>query len=161
VFLDNYVSDIVNRDVVQLSEIERGPQMRSLIRMLAARSGQLVVPGRLASELGLPQSTVSRYLSLLEEVFLIKRVPAWSRNLSSRAVATAKVAMVDSGIAVNLLGQDAGVFAGGTTSSEDCSRRSSPWNSRVSSPGPARVLAQPPPARREVRVSDPRGRMDP
>ncbi|MGN8025450.1 ATP-binding protein [Microbacterium sp. 22242] len=106
-FLDNYVSDIVNRDVIQLSEIERVPQLRALIRMLAARSGQLLVPGRLAGELGLPQSTISRYLGLLEEVFLIKRIPAWSRNLSSRAVATAKVAMVDSGIAANLLGQDA------------------------------------------------------
>ncbi|MEU9831268.1 DUF4143 domain-containing protein [Streptosporangium sp. NPDC048047] len=48
-----------------------------------------------------------RYLSLLEEVFLIKRVPAWSRNLSSRAVGTPKVAFVDSGIAANLLGADA------------------------------------------------------
>lgn len=106
-FLDNYVADIVNRDVIQLSEIERGPEMRALIRLLAARSGQLLVPGSLASELGLPQTTVNRYLGLLEEVFLIKRIPAWSRNLSSRSVATAKVSMVDSAIAANLLGQDA------------------------------------------------------
>jgi len=107
-FLDSYVADIVNRDVIQLSEIERGPQMRALIRLAAARSGQLLVPGALGSELGLPQPTVKRYLALLEEVFLIKRIPAWSRNLSSRAVGTAKVAMVDSGIAANLLGLDAG-----------------------------------------------------
>lgn len=106
-FLDNYVSDIVNRDVIQLSNIEHGPQMRALIRLLAARSGQMLVPGKLAGELGLPQSTVNRYLSLLEEVFLIKRIPAWSRNLSRRAVSTPKLAMVDSGIASNLLGMDA------------------------------------------------------
>ncbi|UOE42884.1 ATP-binding protein [Agromyces larvae] len=106
-FFDNYVADIVNRDVIQLSEIERGPEMRALIRMLAARSGQLLVPGSIAGEIGLPQTTVNRYLGLLEEVFLIKRIPAWSRNLSSRAVSTAKAAMVDSGIAANLLGQDA------------------------------------------------------
>lgn len=106
VFFDNYVADIINRDVIQLSEIERGPQLRALVRLLAARSGGLLVPGSLANDLGLPQTTVSRYLGLLEEVFLIKRVPAWSRNLSARATATAKVAMVDSGIAANLLGQD-------------------------------------------------------
>lgn len=105
-FFDNYVADLVNRDVIQLSEIERVPQLRALIRMLAARSGQLLVPGALAGELGLPQTTVSRYLGLLEEVFLIKRTPAWSRNLSARAVSTAKIAMVDSGIAANLLGHD-------------------------------------------------------
>ncbi|MGV8850319.1 MAG: ATP-binding protein [Propionibacteriaceae bacterium] len=106
-FFDNYVADIINRDVALLSEIERVPQMRALVRMLAARSGRLLVPGNLGNELRLPQSTVERYLRLLEEVFLIKRVPAWSRNLSSRAVMSSKVAMVDSGVAASLLGQDA------------------------------------------------------
>jgi predicted AAA+ superfamily ATPase len=106
-FLDSYVADLINRDVIQLSEIERGPEMRALTRLVAARSGQLLVPGALGNELGLPQPTIKRYLGLLEEVFLIKRIPAWSRNLSSRAIGTAKVAMVDSGIAANLLGLDA------------------------------------------------------
>jgi hypothetical protein len=107
-FLDSYVADIVNRDVIQLSEIERGPQMRALIRLLAARSAQPLVASALARELGLSQPTIARYLSLLEEVFLIKRVPAWSRNLSARAVRTPTVGIVDSGIAANLLDLDAG-----------------------------------------------------
>ncbi|HEX7375264.1 MAG TPA: ATP-binding protein [Steroidobacteraceae bacterium] len=105
-FLDNYVADIISRDVMQVSEIERGPQMRALVRLVAARSGGLLVPGALAGALGLPRSTIERYLGLLEEVFLIKRIPAWSRNLSARAVSTPKVGMVDSGIAANLLDQD-------------------------------------------------------
>ena len=72
------------------------------------RSGQLLVPGRLASDLRLSQATVERYLTLLEEVFLIKRIPAWSRNLSTRATGTQKVVVVDSGVAAELLGHDAG-----------------------------------------------------
>lgn len=105
-FFDNYVSDLINRDVIQLSEIERGHAMRTLTKLLAARSGQLLVPGALAGELGLPRPTVARYIGLLEEVFLVKRIPAWSRNLTSRAVSTPKAAIVDSGIAANLLGQN-------------------------------------------------------
>lgn len=104
-FFDNYVDDLVTRDVMQLTEIERRAQMNALIRMLAARSGQLLVPGKLANALDLPQSTVGRYLGLLEEVFLFKRIPAWSRNVNARAVSTTKAAMVDSGIAANLLGE--------------------------------------------------------
>jgi predicted AAA+ superfamily ATPase len=50
---------------------------------------------------------VQRYLGLLEEVFLIKRILAWSQNFSSRAVSTPKVAFVDSGVAANVLDQDA------------------------------------------------------
>jgi uncharacterized protein len=105
-FFDSYLADLVTRDVSQLSEIERTAEMRALIRLLAARSGQLLVVNAVSSAAGLPASTVHRYLALLEEVFLIKRVPAWSRNVSSRAVGTPKLAFVDSGIAANLLGAD-------------------------------------------------------
>jgi hypothetical protein len=105
-FHDSYVADLVARDVTQLSEIERSDQMRSLIRLVAARSGQLLVTSSLGNDAGISQTTASRYLGLLEEVFLIKRIPAWSRNLGNRAVRTPKMALVDSGIAANLLGTD-------------------------------------------------------
>lgn len=106
-FLDSYVGDLIARDVSRLSEIERLTEMRKLVRLLAARSGQLLVGNTLAHDLGLSTSTAYRYLGLLEEVFLIKRIPAWSRNLSNRVTATPKIAFVDSGVAANLLGADA------------------------------------------------------
>jgi predicted AAA+ superfamily ATPase len=106
-FLDEYVQNLIDREVRQLAEIERAPQLRTLIRLLAARSGQLVAAGSLESELGLSRPTVARYLQLLEEVFLIKRVPGWSRNLGTRATATRKLIFVDSGVASRLLSADA------------------------------------------------------
>lgn len=66
----------------------------------------MLVGNALDRDTGISAATTHRYLSLLEEVFLIKRIPAWSRNLSLRATATPKVAFVDSGIAANLLGAD-------------------------------------------------------
>ena len=105
-FFDSYLADLVARDVSQLSEIERTAEMRALIRLLAARSGQLLVVAAVGSDARLPASTVRRYLGLLEEVFLIKRIPAWSRNVSARAIGTPKLTFVDSGIAANLLGAD-------------------------------------------------------
>lgn len=92
---------------MQLSDIERTVQMRALIRLLAARSGQLLVASSVGDEAGISQATALRYISLLEEVFLIKRIPAWSRNISTRVGRTPKAAFVDSGIAANLLGADA------------------------------------------------------
>ncbi|MDH2425042.1 ATP-binding protein [Sphaerisporangium sp. TRM90804] len=106
-FFDSYVADLIARDVSQLSEIERTSEMRALLRMLAARSGQLLVANALSDGVGLSARTVHRYLALLEEVFLTKRIPAWSRNVSSRAISTPKFAFVDSGVAANLLGADA------------------------------------------------------
>jgi uncharacterized protein len=106
-FFDAYVADLINRDVIQLAEIERGAEMRRLVRLLAARSGQLLVASALANDTGLSNNTVGRYLALLEEVFLIKRIPAWSRNLSTRVTGTPKVTLVDAGLAANLVDADA------------------------------------------------------
>lgn len=74
-FLDAYVQNLIDRDVTQLAEIERAPQLATLVRLLAARAGQLVAPGSLESDLRISRPTVARYMRLLEEVFLIKRLP--------------------------------------------------------------------------------------
>jgi len=105
-FLDAYVQNLIERDVRQLTEIERAPQLAALIRLLAARSGLLVAPGSLESDLQISRPTVARYMRLLEEVFLIKRIPGWSRNLGTRATAAPKLIFVDSGIAARLLALD-------------------------------------------------------
>ncbi|WP_253807882.1 hypothetical protein [Nocardia amikacinitolerans] len=46
-----YVADLINRDVMQLSEIERGAEMFTLANLVATRSGQLLAPGALARRL--------------------------------------------------------------------------------------------------------------
>lgn len=106
-FLQAYVSDLINREVMQLSTIERGRQMHQLTQLLAGRSGQLLVTSQLSDSLGIDRTTVNAYLGLLEEVFLIKRIPAWTRSLGTRVTATPKLAMVDSGLAASLIGADA------------------------------------------------------
>lgn len=106
-FFDSYVSDLINRDVMQLAELERVTQLSALTQMLAARSGGLLVPGNLAHALEIDRNTVLRHVRLLEEVYFLKRIPAFTRNLSSRAVKTSKSALVDSGVAAHLVGADA------------------------------------------------------
>lgn len=106
-FFNSYLGDLIARDVQQLSEIERTTEMRALVQMLAARSGQLLSVATLSNELGLGATTVKKYVALLEEVFVVKRVPAWSRNISSRATTSPKLAFADSGIAAHQIGADA------------------------------------------------------
>lgn len=105
-FHESYVADLIDRDVVQLSEIQHGREMRRLLSLVAARSGQLLQPAKLADLLQVSRPTVQHYLALMEEVFLIRRIPAWARNTTSRTVRTPKVAVVDSGIAAAVLRQD-------------------------------------------------------
>jgi predicted AAA+ superfamily ATPase len=65
---------------------------------------QPMVIARVSSALQLPESTTRRYLSLFEEVFLIKRLPAWSATATKRASRTPKTLFVDTGIGSHLAG---------------------------------------------------------
>ena len=110
-YLDQYLADLVNRDAIQVLAVERPDELRALVRLVAGRSGELLVPNNLAQRMAVSAPTVSRYLAALEEVFLIKRIPAWSRSTTTRAVGTPKVAFVDSGIAARQLGASAASLA--------------------------------------------------
>lgn len=103
-FFEAYASDLINRDVRQVSEIERPDDMRRLLNVVAAQMACLLVPGTLAGELNIPASTLKRYVDLLELLFIIRRIPAWSTNLTTRAVATPKLLVIDSGLAGHLAG---------------------------------------------------------
>ncbi|WP_198153837.1 ATP-binding protein [Catenuloplanes japonicus] len=105
-FFDSYLMTLIERDVLELSNIERRGEMFRFLSLLAGRAGQLLVPGTLAGQSGIPRTTLVRYLELLVSVFLIKSIPAWSSNLTHRATGTPKLAFVDTGIACHLIGQD-------------------------------------------------------
>lgn len=103
-FFESYITDLVNRDVRQLTEIERPADMRRLVNLAAGCTASLAVPAALASRLQVPASTVKRYLNLLDLLFITRRIPAWSTNLTTRAVATPKLVLTDSGLAAHLTG---------------------------------------------------------
>lgn len=98
-FFDSYLSDIIARDVKQVADIQRAADMRRLMALLAAQTGGLLNASRLASELSLTAPTVRHYIEILETVFLVRLVPAWSANATARAVGLPKVTFVDTGLA--------------------------------------------------------------
>ncbi|GAA0844391.1 ATP-binding protein [Streptosporangium amethystogenes subsp. fukuiense] len=103
-FFDSYVTDLINRDVKQVSDIEHPADMRRLLNILAGRMGGLAVIDNISRDLGLPRTTVKRYLDLLDLVYLVRRIPAWSSNATTRAIATPKLLMIDSGLGAHLAG---------------------------------------------------------
>lgn len=98
-FFRSYLDDIMSRDVHQVADIRRGSDMRRLVGALAAQSGGLLNYSRLSSDLALPASTVRDYVELLELIYLVRLIPAWSANATARAVATPKLVFNDVGLA--------------------------------------------------------------
>ncbi|HEY1916573.1 MAG TPA: ATP-binding protein [Streptosporangiaceae bacterium] len=108
VFFASYLSTLIERDVLEVSNIERQGDMFRLLALLAGRASGLLVPSTLAGQVGIARTTLVRYLELLSTVFLIKSIPAWSSGQTTRAIGTPKLGFVDTGIACHLIGQDAG-----------------------------------------------------
>ena len=106
-FFDSYLTTLIERDVLEVANIERRGESVEATRPARRRAGQLLVPGNLAGQSGIPRTTLVRYLELLASVFLIKSIPAWSSNLTQRAVGHPKLAFVDTGVACHVIGQDA------------------------------------------------------
>src|SRR5207253_944969 len=73
-WFEAYVRTLVQRDVREISAIERGDLGR-LVRLVAARSGQLLNIDNLARDAAMPPSTARRYLSLLELAFIALILP--------------------------------------------------------------------------------------
>jgi uncharacterized protein len=103
-FFDNYINDLIDRDITQLSEIQRRPDLIRLLSLLAARMATPLSIQNVAEDLGIPKSTVDRYVTLLEEVFIVKRVPGWANSATKRATQRSKLVMIDSGLAAFLVG---------------------------------------------------------
>jgi hypothetical protein len=102
----NYVLTVTERTVRDVAEIAGLSDLRRLLAALAARSGSPVNYADLSRTLGIPQSTLKRYVALLQITFLLIRLPAWHTNLTSRLVKTAKLYVADSGLHLHLLGAD-------------------------------------------------------
>jgi predicted AAA+ superfamily ATPase len=101
-FFESYLADILSRDVKQVADIEKAGSMRRLISLLAAAPSGLLNIQRLAGQLGIAAPTAHSYVEILETIYLVRRVPAWSTNLTTRAVAIPKVIFVDTGLASHL-----------------------------------------------------------
>jgi predicted AAA+ superfamily ATPase len=102
-WFDDYVRQVIERDVVELSKIRQRQLLPRLLAQLASQTGQLLNVHRAASRIGMDPSTAENYTKLLEAVFLIRRLPAWGTTLGSRVGAAPKVHVVDPGLAAHLL----------------------------------------------------------
>ena len=99
-----YVQTYVERDVRQLSQITDLVAFRTLAQLAALRTGQVLVISTLGRDAKLNAVTAGRYLDLLEASFLIRRLPPFLKNRSSRLVKSPKLYFTDSGLSAHLAG---------------------------------------------------------
>lgn len=105
-WFESYIISIIERDVRDMTRITETESMIRLLRYLATRTATLLNQSELSRSIQIPVATLRRYLDLLQKVFLVHFLPAWSTNLGKRLVKTPKIYVVDSGLASHLIGMD-------------------------------------------------------
>ena len=100
----SYLSSLIQRDVRDLSSIDGLTDLPRLLGLIAARSSALMNMAELSRSTGIAHSTLRRYLTLLEAIFILQPLPAWSTNAGKRFVKSPKIHLVDTGFAANLRG---------------------------------------------------------
>lgn len=112
-WFEGYLQAVLQRDVRDLANLEQLTEMPNLLQLLATRSGGLLNFAEVSRTGRLSQTTLKRYFTLLETLFLVVRVPSWERNSGKRIVKAPKVFLPDSGLLAHLVGlTQAGLAAG-------------------------------------------------
>jgi len=98
-----YLDAMIQRDVRDVSGIEKLDKLPRFLSGLAQTAGQICNYTQLGGQVGLDGKTASSYISVFERMYLLKRVDAWARNRLSRVVKSPKLQFIDSGLLSALL----------------------------------------------------------
>ena len=93
-----YVSSIVERDIPDVAAVDKLGRFPRLLEVASHLAGQLVNLSEIARHVALDYKTIDHYLTVLEQLYLVRRVPPWFRNELRRLVKTPKLHFIDTGL---------------------------------------------------------------
>jgi predicted AAA+ superfamily ATPase len=110
-WLAAYLSATVQRDLRDLANIERLTQIPAVLASLASRVRAPLNKTEVSSSVGIPRTSLDRYLTLLEHVFLVHSLPAWHTNRIKQITKAPKILLSDSALLTHLLRTNPGRLA--------------------------------------------------
>ncbi len=103
-YLSSYLQTYIERDIRELSRIEKRREFETFVRLCALRTGQVVNYHDLGRDAMVSSATVKEWLSLLEDGFLIKLVYPYHTNRTKRMTKSPKLYFLDAGLSAWLSG---------------------------------------------------------
>ena len=104
IWREAFIATYLEKDIPALGPRIPSTTLRRLWTMLAHHQGELLDLSKLAAALAISGQTVSRYIDLLCDLMLVRRLPAWHGNVGKRLIRSPKVYVRDSGVVHALLG---------------------------------------------------------
>jgi predicted AAA+ superfamily ATPase len=98
ILLTELTNSYLFKDILIYKDIRRPGELNKLLIALSLQIGSEVSYNELSRTIGMDKETIERYLDLLEKVFVIFRLPAFSRNLRTELKKSRKIYFYDNGI---------------------------------------------------------------
>ena len=86
------------KDILSWESIKHPDKLQTLLRALAYQVGSQVSYNELSQMCSMDSKTVERYINLLEQCYIIFRLPSFSRNLRHELKSSRKIYFYDNGI---------------------------------------------------------------
>ncbi len=100
---EDYIRTFLERDIPQLGFRIPANTLGRFWRMLAHSHGQVLNASKLADSMGVSSHTIRKYIDLLEQTFVVRALPPYTKNIKKRLVKAPKVYIRDTGILHSLL----------------------------------------------------------
>jgi predicted AAA+ superfamily ATPase len=94
----SYLKAIIEKDVKDISAVDKPTEMPLLLEILAQQSGQLTNFTQIGTQIQLSNKTTQKYIHVFENLFLIKSIRPWHKNTLNRLIKTPKIYFLDSGL---------------------------------------------------------------
>ncbi len=104
IWRENFIRTYLERDIPLLGPHIPAETLRRFWTMLAHGQSSLLNAAQLARSLAVNGKTVARYLDLLVDLLLVRKLPPWQANIGKRLTKSPKIFVRDSGVAHALLG---------------------------------------------------------
>jgi len=104
VWRKNFIQSFLERDIPQFGIGIASPTLLRFWAMLAHYAGQIWNAAEPARSLGISETSVRRYLDILEGVFMVRQLKPWHENIKKRQVKSPKIYFRDSGLLQQILG---------------------------------------------------------
>jgi len=105
-WFSDYITAILQKDIRELANIEGLAEIPNILKLLATRVGSTINMSDIARLSGIKNTTLKRYVTLLEHIFLIVHIPAWTKNAEGEFVKSSKVYLNDTGLLNHLIGRE-------------------------------------------------------
>jgi hypothetical protein len=103
-WLSDYTATYIQRDVRQVINVSDLQAFSGFLKLCAGRTAQEINLSGLGADAGVSHNTVRSWLSVLETIYIVHRLPAWHPNIRKQVVKAPKLHFYDSGLLCYLLG---------------------------------------------------------